>query len=235
MSSDKINSISDTVESEQVASIIKDTYFNLLNTLDQIPENKQLIQLGALGDLTRPNYMVIPDGVLRIETIRYNVIKDGVTDQYCVMKYYNPEEFLQRSFYNNTTDAAVIRVPDIENPNVHILIRNDKSPEFYTLFDDQYVVFDSYDVSIEDTLQEHKSVVHAQVEPAWSTTDTFVPALDSNLFPLLLAESKSLCFVNLKEIANPKVEQVSRGQKVSIQNNKKKTRNRYNTYPNFGR
>lgn len=234
MSSDKVNSISDTVESEQVASIIKDTYFNLLNSIDSIPENFELIQLEALGDSSRPNYLKIPTNTIRIEKIRYN---SSVTDieQFTVMKYYTPDEFLDRTFLRNTSDANIIQVPDIENINIKLLIQTNKSPEFYTIFDDQYVVFDSYDVAVEDTLQEHKSLVYAQVEPEWSTTDTFVPDLDSNLFPLLLAEAKSLCFVNLKEIANPKVEQVSRNQKVSIQNKKSKKARRCYDYPNFGR
>lgn len=234
MSSDKVNSISDTVESEQVASIIKDTYFNLLNTIDKIPENFQLIKLESIGDITRPNFMRIPDNVLLIEKIRYDVSLDPTRKDFKEVCYYTPDQFLDFIYLRNSSSTEITTVLDIDTSTVPLLIQNNKRPEYYTIFDDEYIVFDSWDNALESSLQEDKSVVHAQLEPEWSQTDTFVPDLDSNLFPLLLAEAKSLCFVNLKEIANPKVEQVSRGQKVSIQNNKKKTKDRY-CYPNFGR
>lgn len=234
MTSDNVNSISDTEESEQVASIVKDTYFNLLNTLDRVPENFELVKLDALGDSDRPNFLKIPDRVTGIQKIRYDCSLDTNIKQFKEIKFYEPEQFLDRIYTRNSDADNIIEVLDTDTSEVTLLIQNDKQPDFYTCFDDQYVVFDSYDVSVEDTLEEDKTVVYAQIEPEWESTDTFVPDLDSNLFPLLLAEAKSMCFVNLKEIANPKVEQVARGQKVSIQNNKKKTSNK-NCYPNYGR
>ena len=234
MGSDKVNSISDTVESEQVASIVKDTYFNLLNTIDKVPENFELVKLDSLADSDRPNFLKIPTNVRHIQKIRYDKSLDTDVKMYETILYCKPEDFLDRIYRLNSSDSNVIEVPDIDNSEVTLLIRNDKQPDFYTIFNDDYVVFDSYDVSVEDTLEEEKSLVYAQVEPSWTTSDTFVPDLDSNLFPLLLAEAKSICFVNLKEIANPKVEQTARGQKVSLQNNKKKLRDRYD-YPNYGR
>lgn len=233
MGSDKVNSISDTVESEQVASIVKDTYFNLLNTIDKVPENFELIKLEALGDSTRPNYLKIPSNVLRIEKIRYDISTDS-NKRYAEMLYYSPEEFLDRIYTRNTSASNIIEVNDVDNSEVVLLIQNDKRPDFYTIFNDDYIVFDSYDSVVDDTLEEDKSLCYAQIEPSWTTSDTFVPDLDSNLFPLLLAEAKSTCFVNIKEAANAKIEQVSRNQKVSLQNNKKKTKDRY-CYPNYGR
>lgn len=233
MTSDKVNSISDTEESEQVASIVKDTYFNLLNTLDKVPENFELVKLDALGDSTRPNFLKIPERVTGIQKIRYDVSLTSLK-QYKVIDWLSPEDFLDRIYTRNSDASNIITVLDTDTSEVPLLIQNDKQPDCYTLFDDQYVVFDSYDADVEDTLEEDKSLVYAQVEPTWTASDTFVPDLDSNLFPLLLAEAKSMCFVNLKEVANPKVEQTARGQKVSIQNNKKKTKDRF-CYPNYGR
>lgn len=231
MTSDNVNSISDTEESEQVASTIKDTYFNLLNTLDKIPEHKELVQLEALSDSARPNYLKIPDNVTGIDWVKYNVSTDSVK-RYTTIDFLEPAEFLDRIYQRNSDATNVQSVTDISG--VELLIINDKKPEWYTSFDDEYLVFDSFDSSVDSTLQESKSLSFALVEPTWTTSDTFVPDLDSNLFPLLLAEAKSLCFVNDKDIANPKIEQIARSQKVSLQNNKKRTRDRF-SYPNFGR
>ena len=44
MDSESVNSISDSVESEQIASVIQDTFFNLIAARD-IPEHRQLNKL----------------------------------------------------------------------------------------------------------------------------------------------------------------------------------------------
>ena len=47
--------------------------------------------------------------------------------------------------------------------------------------------------------------------------DDFVPPLDANLFPLLLAESKGVCFINLKQVSSSKEEQRARRQRIRMQ------------------
>ena len=48
MDSENVNSISDSVEAQQVASVIEDTFFNII-AAREIPEHKQLLMLSALG------------------------------------------------------------------------------------------------------------------------------------------------------------------------------------------
>ena len=79
MSSDEVNSIGDNAESQQVALIIKNKYFDIINRV-QLPEHNQLIQLESSLDATSPVEMFIPDGVTEIKWIKYfntNVL-DGV-------------------------------------------------------------------------------------------------------------------------------------------------------------
>lgn len=221
MNSDNIDSITDTVESLQVASTIKDTYFNMINTLGIIPENKQLIQLWPLADLTRPTNLIIPDNVININIFRYNCSYQNLIE-YGELQYTTPEEFLRRTYTHASNASDVIEVFDVNAP-VPLLIQNNKMPNFWTSFDDKNIICDSYDASIESTLQENKTACWAQLEPQWSQTDLFVPSLDSHLFPILLADAKSLCFVNLKEIENPAVDKIARKQWVFVQNKKSKT------------
>jgi hypothetical protein len=70
MSSDEVNSYSDTTESMQVASIIRETYFNMLSRYN-LPENDQLFQLDASTDGTQPVLMYVPKGINKIDWVKY--------------------------------------------------------------------------------------------------------------------------------------------------------------------
>ena len=52
MDADAVNSYTDTIESEQVAYIVRDAYYDLINNIE-IPEHRKLITLTALADVTR--------------------------------------------------------------------------------------------------------------------------------------------------------------------------------------
>lgn len=56
MSSDKVNSIDDTEESEQVAQIVATTY-RLMVSARNWPQNRKLINLIASGTTDRPTHM----------------------------------------------------------------------------------------------------------------------------------------------------------------------------------
>ena len=71
MSSDEVNSIDDTVESLQVAGIIKSTYFNIIDGRDW-PHLYQMFVLEASGDSNKPTHMRLPDNIIEIEWLKYN-------------------------------------------------------------------------------------------------------------------------------------------------------------------
>lgn len=80
MSSDEVNSISDTTESTQVATIIKQKYFDIINRV-QLPEHDQLLQLDPSTDPLQPVLMYVPAGVADIKWLKYfdTNILDGVS------------------------------------------------------------------------------------------------------------------------------------------------------------
>lgn len=233
MDSDDVNSITDTVEALQVAQVVKSTYYNIIS-LVKIPENKELFQLEALADVTKPNYMRVPDNVLNIEWFKYNALENGADlVNFTDVVYCKPEAFLNRIQSRNSTDSNVIVVTDFSG--VPLLIRDDKTPEFYTSFDDEHIVTDSYDVTKDSTLQNSKSMTFAQLEPVFQIDNDYVPEIDSNYFPLLLAEAKSMCFVNFKQTANPAIEREVRRQNSRMQNDKHKLKEHLNNVPSYGR
>ena len=70
LNSDQVNSVSDTPESLQVAEAIKSTYFNMLGRYD-LPEHNQFFNLQPSNDPTKPVLMYRPDGVTRLEWLKY--------------------------------------------------------------------------------------------------------------------------------------------------------------------
>jgi hypothetical protein len=70
MGSDQVNSIGDTVESTQVAEILRQTYYNMLGRYD-LPEHNQFVQLISSTNPAQPTLMTMPDGISRIEWVTY--------------------------------------------------------------------------------------------------------------------------------------------------------------------
>lgn len=70
LSSDEVNSISDTTESMQVAQMVKTKYFDIITRVE-LPEHEQFIQLDASLDITIPVQMFIPANVAEVKWLKY--------------------------------------------------------------------------------------------------------------------------------------------------------------------
>lgn len=228
MDSEEVNSISDSIEAQQIASIVEDTFYNLIATRD-IPEHKELIKLTALADSDYPTHFSYPEHVKHIEKVWYDTSSDN-SFQYTKVAWLDPLDFINRS---DRTSSDYDTVVD-HNAGTTLRIINNKDPEYYTSFDDNYVIMDSYDSSVEATLQQSKVRAYGVVYPVFSQTDSYVPDIDNTMFPYLIAESKSVCMSLFKGGPDPKIEQASRRQKSYIQNDMYKTL-RSNKWSSFGR
>lgn len=236
MDSDEINSISDTIEGSQVAQILKTTFFKLIANRT-IPEHRAWVQLTALGDVVHPNYLKLPSGVFQADecTVYYDKFETGDTDRdYQPIHYKLPRDFLNLSLGRNSGDTTIDIISDFGGAD--LLIDNDKHPDWWTSFDDEHVVFDSYKKTEDTTIQASKSGMWVQQIPSWTTSDTFVPDIDETLFPLLLAEAKTRCFVKLKQTTDPTAQADARELKIGMQNDRHRFKHRnFRTGPDFGR
>lgn len=232
LDSDEVNSIFDTVESQQVANIVKTCYNELLSNRNW-PHLRKLVQLDSLSDITKPNYLQLPSGMKEMIFFRYDMRRADqdhsvITD----VHYKQPEDFLRFTFSRNSGNLNIDEVVDFSGSK--LMIVNDKAPSYWTSFDDRYIVTDSYDSATETTLQTSKTQCMAYIEPVWVHTDLAVPNLPEEAFALLEEESKSTAFVVLKQMANQKAE-----QKASRQNrwlSRKAWRAHGGIqYPNYGR
>lgn len=229
LDSEMVNSINDSVEAMQIASVIQDTYFNLVSAR-AIPELKQLLTITSLSDNTRPTHFIYPVDCKEIETLFYNVSEVGGVE-YREIYYVTPGEFFRRSPSSGGSNALV--VTDVDS-TTKLVIANDKHPTFYTSFDDEHIVMDAYKSSVETTLQESKTRAYGTVYPSFTISDSFEPDLDKALLPYLLAEAKSACFSLFKSGSDPKIEQAARRMKSYIQNDQYRTKQE-NKRPKYGR
>jgi hypothetical protein len=70
MSSDEVNSISDSVESMQVAQIVQNKYYDIVARGD-LQLDEQIFQLNPSDNSTLPTLMFLPSGVSRITWMQY--------------------------------------------------------------------------------------------------------------------------------------------------------------------
>lgn len=222
MDSDFVNDIGETVESDQVTRVVKETYYDLINNVLELPEHEEIINLDGVSDVNRPTYLKLPETVKRITSIQYDISTvDDADLKYQDVTYKLPMDFLKLVNARDESASNVVQNSDINAGS--ILIINDKFPEWYTTFDDLYIVCDSYRSATDSTLQASKTLCLGIKEPTWTNSNTFTPDLDSHLFPLLLEEAKSTCFVNFKQVANAKAEQKARRQIVRVLSNSHRT------------
>lgn len=205
MDSDEVNSFDDTFESAQIAHIIRSTYFAMMSNRNW-PHMKKVLQVTSFSDSALPTHMRLPESVKELSLINYNRAGKGETKRmYQQVKYIEPDAFLRRS---NQYDSSESNVDVIIDPTgVELLIKNDKAPEFYTSFNDNDLVFDSYDKEVDAILQTSKTQVHAYVYPKWTHEDSFVPDLPEEAFTALLEEAKSRAMFKLKQMSDVKAEQ----------------------------
>ena len=205
MNHDGVDSISDTIESTQIANEARRTYYDLMDR-DDWPHLIKLTNLLGLGDTARPNFMKIPDEIVRIDDVRYEVTQ--TTDshrQFDPIVYRDPISFLDRIYTRRTDNTNVITVQNFDGADLFIL--NDERPYFWTTFDDEHVVFDAYDSAKDTTLQGSKSLIIAKEIPEWTHSDTFVPDMPEQMFSVFQAEVTSAAFTYWKQGFSVKDEQ----------------------------
>jgi hypothetical protein len=229
MDSEAVNSISDTVEAQQIASVIEDVYYNIIAARN-IPEHQQLLKLTSLSSSVRPTHFQYPTNTRDIVDLSYNIdVQGGVN--YQEIHFVEPLDFLKQMPYNNPDSTLV--VPDA-TASTSLVIFKDRMPTYYTSFDDLHIVMNAYDSSVESILQASKTRAYGTVYPTFTIADSFTPDLDDTMLPYLLAEAKSTCFSLFKSGSDPKVEQAARRLKSYVQNDMYRTK-RPNVRNHYGR
>lgn len=239
MDGDQVNSVSDTTESLQVATMAEITYNDIL-TQGDLPEDFRLFSLTASGDAGLPIVMYRPAQYESVLWVKYKrTIDDDASDRrlWTMMKPVTLDEFLKRSDGLNVDDANVILTEvTTGNTTLEILHYNDRSPDYFTTFDDNTVLFSSYDVSVEATLQTNKTLCYGQYTTQFVLVDAFTPSFDSGVHQIWLNETIALANARLRQVADAKAEKSARKGWIKLQDAKEAIKlGYYNRLPNYSR
>lgn len=238
MDSDEVNSISDTVESMQVANLIKTTYFDIIYRA-KLPEHYDIISLEASTDSTKPVIMTIPTSVNKVEWVKYDKKEDDADPILMEeVSLVDLQTFLEITYDYNLDDTNVESFTYTFNGNTYTFYyKNDVAPTYYTCVSDNVLIFDSYDSTLDTTLQKSKTLCLGRVIPSFTMSDTFTPDLDAEQFPLLLNEAKILAWAELRQSNHALAERSSRRAWTHLQKNKNQseTLSDFDKLPNFGR
>jgi len=250
LSSDEVNSIGDSTESLQVATIIKNKYFDIINRVN-LTKHDQLVQLDPSLDPTIPVIMYVPDGVAEIVWLKYfntNLIDPGAVSShgkhdtntdivnfvdgipqhvpgYAYVTILPVGQFIDmvNSFNPNSPNVDQFTFTDQGNgfPGTYTFYyKNDRTPSFCTILNNYNVIFDSFDATQDSTLQTSKTMAWGRVIPTFKMEDSFIPDLDDESFTLLLNEAKALAYFELKQTIHPKAEQEIKRGWSTVQKNK---------------
>jgi hypothetical protein len=213
-----VNSIFDTDESQQAAQIAEEVYYQLTHRYPNLLYSQKLTQLDSYGDLTRPNYLKIPESILRIQESKlgYNVAEDEATVDYREVVYKTPLEFVE--IMNARTDKNATNVVVVEGVDgTKMAVLNNKWPDYFTTFDGKTIVFDSYNSEYDDTVQASKSQVLATEEPVFLIEDEFLIPIPERLSETYLDNVINECYAMLREEVNPLINQRARAGVIRMQ------------------
>lgn len=180
-----VSAIDESTESVIVADIAQQVYYELLTEADW-PYFTKPVELQSLYDNTKPTIMRVPTTVNKIESLYYKKKE---------IKFLTTKEFFKLVNERKSTTFT----EEVETPGgIPVTVYNNKEPEYYTIIDELYLVFDSYNSDEDVILSESSSMAVCSYFPAWTIEDDFVPVLPTEMFPTYLSMVKRAAFLYLK-------------------------------------
>lgn len=223
MDSDEVNSISDTVESYDIALLLRDVYYDIAVELD-LPAHETLFELTASGDVDQPVLMYLPVNVSKVYWIKYN--NQLSTESYSHFEEINfvPfEEFLdsQTLLYNDTSNVSEMTFcVNEDEEDFEIMYHTNKFPSEFTQIGNDTLIFDAVNTDEDTTLNKDKTMCFGLVYPTFTLEDTFTPDLDVAQFPYYRNRAKVRAFAEKKQTENREAASEARNQKVVLQKRK---------------
>lgn len=230
MDSDLVDSIQETEESNQVAELLKDLYYELLER-QEWEFLKRPLTLTAVGDTTQPTAFLVPNGMRRLYNVWYNV-SDDATYKRRELKYQDPLCFVQT---NGGSDGSnLLRV---ESGNgLSFYVRTDRAPSYWTSFDDNRIYCDAHDSSVETSLVTDKISAFGLYIPDFTVQDSFEPSIPRHMEPLLQHTLNASASANFKQQANGQEEtRASRQMAAARRKNSVVAPREYYYSTNYGR
>jgi hypothetical protein len=211
---DDVNSIGDTVESEQCASVIKQEFLMIADQMD-LEHHKGVTQLTATGAST-PSIMTRPEGFYDIAWVQYDKrVAAGGDPDFQEVLYMPNDMFVRMVMALNASDTTV---DQYTVNSISFNCYNDRAPRYYTFLDGyDSIVFDAYDSNLETNLQASKSLAYGVQRPTLTIADATVPDLPQNLMSLLRNRSRAMWFDLYKDGTTKEIDKRQRNSEVRAQ------------------
>jgi hypothetical protein len=229
----EVDSIFDSDESMQCATIAEHMYYTVIDKYKDFQFKSNIDTLEGLGDTNTPALMKIPDRVSYVQyaRVQYNVSTTGGV-KYKNVKWLAPDDFLD---YINGRTTEINGAEEMVVNDVPLVVLNNRFPEYFTSFDDQYVVFDSYNKDYDSTLQEDKTQVISQSSDSFIKDDSFVIPLPdwahSGYQDLVISEAAQA----LRQMDIPSASMRARKFLAELQMQQIRLGKKYNTKRSYGR
>ena len=203
---DRINSIQDSENALQIASIVEDAFYDAVS-LRHWPHLMKLLALTDTDDATlRPTYLKLPDGVQDSAELRYNVkLASADNDNFKKLTFLYPDQFLDKINTIKSTETTSYQVTDPSG--VRYYVRNDRPPQYWTSFDDTWLAVDSWLSTLDSTVYAAKARFRGVVMPSFVIDDDFVMNMPPDAQRGIIADATSRASLIFLGKANPKAEQ----------------------------
>jgi len=208
ISSDEVSTLAtDSVEVEEITKLVLEVLEDIIYRNDWEFLRDRPMQLTA-G--TNEIELTIPTNVKKIQTVRYRFVDAGIQSGFRTLQYMHPDEFIQRLQNNRPTepDTATVIINGME-----LYPRTNRQPRYWTSFNEQTIVFDSYDAAENPSgVEATDSTILATIYLDFTGSDieTWVAPIPEQLFTLWKQESVAEAFVQLRQSENPRAERRSR-------------------------
>lgn len=216
-----VDDIFDTDESIQAAGIVIQVLDRFATKYRNTEFTSEIFKLDSYTDPSKPNYLRIPADVQRIQhsKVYYNKTDTptGISNNHSLIQYVTPDEFLaMMSIPVKDSDTNYETVTDPSG--VVFKVYKLKHPDYYTSFDGETVVFDSWDSTEDTVLQSSKTRVHGTKTLAMDMESSAVVPLPEHLHGAF----QDACFVELyealrQEPAPPSVANRARVNQIKLQ------------------
>lgn len=205
----RISTIDDGLEAQQVASIAEKVFYDLDNDVFGNRQLESLVQLESLADSEKPNYLKLPTNAsdIRHDVVMYNTSQSNSEVLMNEMVYITPLEFLEKV---GNIKAKTTNVLITDASGYKFRIATNKAPEYYTSFDDEFLVFDSYDKIADDTLQASKSGVITQIDRSFTQSDSYIIDFPEWFHPTYLNSVMAEASAALREEPLPSIARLAR-------------------------
>jgi hypothetical protein len=211
-----VDSIFDNDEAQQIANISERIYYEMVQEFPNLLFVQKDVTLDAVGDVTKPNFLLIPDAVQNIKDseLYYNISETGDL-QYKPLKYCSPLEFMSITAQYSSKDTSVDVINGFDNQKIPVI--NDEWPTYFTSFDGKYVVTNSYNSEYDTTMQASKTRILVTQMPVFLQQDAFLIPIPEHLSTTYLAMVMSECFNLVYQQPNAMLNQKARKLRIRMQ------------------